>query len=537
MTLHPRPGRRGVILLAVLIVVTILALVSYSFFYLMTAEQESVQATEREAQLHLLADSGVHHVAFVLSYPQTAGLSDSDGSDGSVLVSPVAVFDNATAFNQVAVHTTNPRLQGYFSIVVPRDSNTQSGQSGTGSNVQGYRFGVEDESGKINVNALLQMDPTGTKATAILQALPNMTQDLANSMLNWTRPAGSSSSSNTASTDASFYASQGYTLKNGSFESQEELLLIRGMTPQLLLGNDLNRNGFLEPQEDAAGGVRDPGLTRYLTVYSRELNLNAQGQMRINVNDSDLQGLYNNLTTAVGTDLANFILAYRIYGPASGPAPAGGGGGPVSLTRGSINFQQGSNGRAQRISSLFDLVGATVSIRQQGARNPTIYRSPLQSNDTQTLRTQLSLLLDTVTTSTKLEMPSRINVNTAPQPVLAALPGMTDAYVQQILQNQPGQNSGSSQASSQASLYRTPVWLITEANLPLSLVKSIEPYITARSQVFRIQAIGYYEVGGPSVRVEAVIDTNRQHPRILYWRDITELGGAFGATSPRTMSR
>jgi type II secretory pathway component PulK len=519
--------RRGVILLAVLIVITILALVSYSFFYLMSAEQESVGATQREVQLHLLADSGVHHAAFVLSYPQTAKLGDGDGSDGSILVSPMAVFDNATAFNQVAVKTANPRLQGYFSIVVPRDSDPQAGMQST---TQGYRFGVEDESGKINVNALLQMDPTGTKATAILQALPNMTQDLANSILNWTRQAGSSGSNNSASTDASFYGSQGYTLKNGPFESQEELLLIRGMTPRLLLGNDFNRNGVLEPSEDDGGGVRDPGLTRYLTVYSRELNLNAQGQLRINVNGSDLEGLYNNLTTAVGTDLANFILAYRIYGPASGTPPAGG---PVSMTRGSINFQQGANGRAQKINSLFDLVGASVSIQQQGQRQPTIYRSPLQTNDTQTLRDKLSLLLDTVTTSTKLELPARININTAPQAVLSALPGLTAANIQQIVQHQPGQGTDVSQAN----LYRTPVWLITEANLPVSLVKSIEPYITARSQVYRFQAIGYYEVGGPSVRLEAVIDTNRQHPRILYWRDITELGGAFGATSPTSMSR
>jgi type II secretory pathway component PulK len=518
--------RRGVILLAVLIVVTILALVSYSFFFLMTAEQEAVEATQRQAQLHLFAESGVDHAAFVLSYPQAAGLSDGDGS---LLISPMAVFDNATAFNHIAVTSGHPRLQGYFSIVVPRDSGSQ--QSGSQSNTQGYRFGVEDESGKINVNALLKIDSTGTKASAMLQKLPNMTQDLANSILNWARPAGSSSS-DSAGSDSSYYASLGYTIKNGPYESQEELLLIRGMTPRLLLGNDLNRNGFLEPQEDDGGGVRDPGLARYLTVYSRELNLNAQGQLRINVNDTDLEGLSNNLNTAVGPDLANFILAYRIYGPASGPA-GGSTGGPVSLTRGMLNMRPGSGSRAQKINSLFDLVGASVAIRQQGARQPTVYRSPLQANNQQTLRDKLALLLDTVSTSANLELPARININTAPQAVLAALPGLTDANVQQILQHQPG----SSTDASQAALYRTPVWLMTEANLSASQVKSIEPYITARSQVFRVQVIGYYELGGPNVRLEAVIDTNRQHPRILYWRDITELGGAFGAPSTNSMSR
>jgi type II secretory pathway component PulK len=525
MKRHQANSRRGVILFAVLLVVTILALVSYSFFYLMTAEQEAVQATQRQAQLRLLADSGVHHAAFVLSYPQAAGLSDGDDSQ---VVSPTAVFDNPTVFSQVAVQTANPRLRGYFSIVVPRDSDPQSGSQST---TQGFRFGVEDETGKINVNALLQLDPSGQKALAMLQKLPNMTQDLANSILNWTRPAGSSNS-NTSSSDSSYYSSLGYSLKNGPYESEEELLLIRGMTPRLLLGNDLNRNGFIEPQEDDGSGARDPGLARYLTVYSREVNLNSQGQPRIYVNDSNLEELYNNLNTAVGPDLATFILAYRIYGPSAGSSRPGGGG-SSRLNRGVLNFQQGANGRAQKINSLYDLVGANVSIRQQGQRQPTIYPSPLQASDQQSLRDKMELLLDTVSTSSKLEMLARINVNTAPQPVLAALPGLTDANVQQILEHQPGAGT----TTSQASVYRTTVWLMTEANLSASVVKSIEPYITTHSQVFRVQVIGYYVVGGPSIRLEAVIDTNRQHPRILYWRDITELGGAFGSSAPAGMMR
>ena len=51
--------------------------------------------------------------------------------------------------------------------------------------------------------------------------------------------------------------------------------------------------------------------------------------------------------------------------------------------------------------------------------------------------------------------------------------------------------------------------------------------MTARSQVYRVQAIGYFDAGGPSARLEAVIDTNGGRPRIVYWRDLTELGRGY----------
>jgi len=51
--------------------------------------------------------------------------------------------------------------------------------------------------------------------------------------------------------------------------------------------------------------------------------------------------------------------------------------------------------------------------------------------------------------------------------------------------------------------------------------------VTARSQVYRVQSMGYFDKGGPVARIEAVIDTNAGQPRIVYWRDISELGKGF----------
>src|SRR5262249_21726799 len=92
--------------------------------------------------------------------------------------------------------------------------------------------------------------------------------------------------------------------------------LVKGVTPALLFGNDRNRNGILDADEDDGSGTLDRGWSAYLTVFSREQNVDSTGQPRVYINDQDLNSLYDKLNTAVGGDLTNYIMAYRTYGPA-----------------------------------------------------------------------------------------------------------------------------------------------------------------------------------------------------------------------------
>jgi type II secretory pathway component PulK len=160
-----------------------------------------------------------------------------------------------------------------------------------------------------------------------------------------------------------------------------------------------------------------------------------------------------------------------------------------------------------------------VSIPSSDKNQPaTRYPSPL--NDLGAQRQLLPKLLDKATTVRDAEIPGRINVNTAPRAVLAALPGLSDADVQNILGRRPADWSTNP-------TYQTPAWLLTEANLRRDTLRTLERYITARSQVYRVQVLGYFDGGGPTARIEAVIDTNNGRPRIIYWRDLTELGKGF----------
>ena len=89
------------------------------------------------------------------------------------------------------------------------------------------------------------------------------------------------------------------------------------------------------------------------------------------------------------------------------------------------------------------------------------------------------------------------------------------------------------QASADApdAAFDTVAWLMIEANLPAKTLQTLERYVTARTSVYRVQSVGYFDGGGPSARVEGIIDTNNGQPRIVVWWDLTELGKGFDLQS------
>lgn len=561
LTRHHRPAgrkREGVVLLAVLVIVVVLTLAAYQLNEMMTAEYRAADSYRRSVQARALADSGVAYAAALLGNPET--FQSTLGGNP---------YDNPEAFQGVVVHQSEfTRWRGAFSVIAPPDMD--AGETN-------FRYGVMDESGKLNINALVKLDSSGNQAMRLLMKLPNMTEEAASSILDWI-DTDEETRSNGAENDYYTALDQGYQCKNGPLDTLEELLLVKGVTPELLFGNDRNRNGILDPDEGGDTSAADRGWSAFLTVFSREQNIDSAGQPRLFINDQDLTALLEKLTTKLGPDLATFIIAYRQYGPTTvnnsnqqGGSGQGGNSSGGSSSGGSSNGQQsgssqqstavmaaqgqqlqrsqlstgggfgggvgfggggggggrggGGGGRPRAIASLYELVNAYVSIPGEGENAPaTIYPSPL--NDAGMQRELLPLLLDSCTTVRDAELPARVNVNTAPLAVLDALPGMQEGDAQVIVQRRPP-------AGSSDPIYQTPAWLITEAGLDPQQMRTLERYITARSQVYRVQVLGYFEGGGPSVRVEAVIDTNAGRPRVSYWRDLTELGRGFEVATPQ----
>jgi hypothetical protein len=156
----------------------------------------------------------------------------------------------------------------------------------------------------------------------------------------------------------------------------------------------------------------------------------------------------------------------------------------------------------------------------RGARSLAM-PSPLQDPSLQ--QQYLPILLDKTSTSQQSELAPRVNVNTAPQAVLSAIAtaaGLSDAT--SILSARPDPSSGNTDPQ-----FQTMAWLLTQANLPIATIKKLDPLLTSRSQVYRMQVVGYFPNGGPSSRVEAVVDTNMGRPRIVYVRNLGDLGKGF----------
>lgn len=485
--------RRGLVLIIVLVVIVFLSLGAYTFTDLMLTHHESAQLAGRHLQTRYLADSGVEYVKQFLAQTEDVRLEAG------------GVFDNASAFRgRLVVPDDDPNRRGSFAVISPNlDSE---------GNLAGTRHGLEDESTRLNLNILPTVEQTMPGAgVTLLMALPGMTEDVADAILDWLdadddeRPLGA---------EIGYYSglSPAYAPKNGPPETVEELLLVRGVTPDLLFGADVNRNGSIDSHESGEAGTAAVGWAAYLTLYSMENNLRADGQPRINLNESDLEALNEQLAEVFPPEWVTFILAYRLAGPYTGNDEAEPG------LAGTFDLTQQPRGT---ITTVLDLVGAKVRTRFQGENSPqVVIASPIQE-DIGSMAINFPLLMDNVTVNPAATIPGRININQASASVLQGIPGMTEEILAEIVSRR--------QYEYDASLpnHRHETWLLVEGIVTLSEMKQLMPFVNAGGDVYRAQVVGYYQGGQASSRAEVIFDATTTAPRLLFWRDISHLGRGY----------
>lgn len=525
--------RPGYVIFAVLIVIVVLSLVAYRFAESMTSEYRAGVRTSEDAQVKLAAVSGLHYTAAILADRETF-YGDLDGNP----------YDNPAIFEQFEVPaaggTGTDTRRTMFSIRAVALGDDGGHQQ---------RFGVIDEGGKLNINSLIALDPTGQVLYNALMKLPDMTPAIADAIVDWVdaddeaRPEGA---------ESAHYLSLPNPIKakNGPLNSLDELLFVKGVDPYLLYGGDTNRNGVQDELEvDNTRGWSD-----YLTVYGRELNVDMAGTARVYLNGDDIETMYKQLELAVGADLATYIVASKVFNPQrvqtttlSGTVQ---GGGSVTINISSapanetvVSTQQlyeavqaqvaltASSGK--RIRSTLDLMDTKITLpRPPGAPRDApalVAYSPLTSTmSADTLGPALALLLDKTTVRQAVEMVPRINVNTAPREVLMGITNprtgesiLTDTEADAIVTNRANQLPTDPATA-------TGAWLVGTSTIPASKFKQLERYVTGSTMVYRVQSIGYFSGGGPVARMEAVIDTNQGAPRFLYVRDLSDLDNPRG---------
>lgn len=333
-------------------------------------------------------------------------------------------------------------------------------------------FSLVDEASKLNLN---------TATAAMLELLPRMTPELAGAIVDW-RDADSDLTEMGAEEETYLLKTPAYFAKNAPFESVDELRLVNGADAEILYGEDLNRNGVLDLNEndsnvslplDDRNGRLDPGVIEYLTAFTREPLTTTNGTARVNIRQNAGQNpqLRTLLETALGTSRANEIM--RQLG--------GGGGGPGGGQAVTINSVLEFYTRSRMTADEFALIEGDIYSAQGNAAPQGL-----------------------------------ININTASEQVLACIPGIGTELAGSLVGYRQS-NSGR---------MNTVTWA-AELLGPQNSAQAGR-YLTGRSYQFTADVAAVGHLGRGYRRTRFVFDTSTGTPRIIYRQDLSDFGWALG---------
>lgn len=532
MTTPLRIGRRkerGLVLFIVTIVIAILALGGVALLGLMRIEREATAVRLSEIQLTNADRSAVTLI-------QT--LAESDAQERARLG---GVYDNPKLFRAVELlsQEDGARANVRFTMIAPtfnRDT------------VEGIRYGLVNESTRLNLSAVLAWDEENPgSGRAALMKLPGMTPTMADSILDWidpderTRPQGA---------ESSYYAQKRlpYSPRNAVPVFLEELLLVRDVTRYQLYGTDeyYNYGGIAEqsgnisvssaagadgligslaapPEKTGARGV-DLGTSgaspfapwsQLLTVFSAERDVDPNGEARIDLNGADGSFLFDELRSYVNEQVATFVLLYRQYGPATAEQVEAG-----NAQNASADIIDFSRPLTARLASPLDIVGASVFVpSEDDPERGTLYASPFPDR-----RRSVSALfdyLDYVSTAASTVISGRVNVNAAPRAVLEAIPDLPPSAVQRILNSRPTPGTDA------AKEYRHAAWLYSDGIVDLATMKKLWNKLTTSGGVWRAQVIAYLDAQTATRRAEVVVDGTVSPARQVFYKDLSMYGPGF----------
>jgi len=319
--------------------------------------------------------------------------------------------------------------------------------------------------------------------------------------------------------------SPAYAAKNGPLDSIEELLLIRDITPELLFGLDTNRNGVLDDDEAALGDVSLTeaetvlGWANYLTLYSKESNLTAEGIAKININADDLDQLYDDLQSVFNDDWANFILMYRL-GAQDASSEIDENSNVVGASQFAFEIPEDAESDDQyKFRTVIDIMDLVYK-EQDDEGNDIYLESPMKSfppGDP-----SVTLAMESLTIYEGLSVPGRINIRQAPRAVLAGIPGIGDneELLQEIIDYREIDLDDPAFLD-RSRKYET--FLLSEGMVDYETMKTLMPYICAGGSVYRAEIVGYFGDGRGTSRAEMVFDTTSPVPQILMWRSKSHL--------------
>jgi hypothetical protein len=515
-----RDDRRGIVLIVVLVLVVMVALAGFAFVGTMSTEYQAVKTSGDSMQARQTLYSAEMLLRQFSELPASQQQDLGGWTNNPQMFRGVALVDSTQSDTVQLTQTTPAGVeadpQWQFTII---GGSTPAAQS------VGLQYGVDNESTRLHLAAVLRWenDEPGAGREALLK-LPQMTPQAADGILDWidsdndVREFG-------AESDEYQTALTPYAPRNDIPQSLEELLLVKGVTQPMLFGFDVDRNFYLDDNEQRAmqsAGLQDGATTgvsgttedsnafgwqRFLTVSSSESGRDQSGNRRIDLNQNSLPNLSSQLTPIFPPEIVTFIVLCRQYGPVDSAAATN------AATETASSFDP-SVPAIIGFVSIAELIEATVNI-PTGDGETTTYASPLKT-DSETIREFLPILL-TRTVAGKPNV-GRINLNRAPRSVLSAIPKLSDETVGRIVEQRSSLDSTSSQSAA---------WLLTEEILSRESFRAVLPWLTTGGDTISGQIIVFRDFAGPFTRFEFTIDTALDPPRRVKWRNLNRLGIGF----------
>jgi general secretion pathway protein K len=225
-------NERGIVLIMVIWALTVLMVISIELARTMRIEGLTAETYHQEVETYYLALAGLHRALYAVLRAQQQGQSMLNAPGGVGGLQRGLSRDN----QQGVAHEKQD-------IWARGDGRWQTEEFGAG----GYWVRVLDESGKINLN---RVDEAALRQTFVnLGFEVKASEELTDTILDW-RDTDSLVRLHGAESDDYLAQRIPYPAKDGPFDTLDELLLVRGVTPALFYGR---------------GG---PGLRDLFTVYS-----------------------------------------------------------------------------------------------------------------------------------------------------------------------------------------------------------------------------------------------------------------------------
>jgi len=342
----------------------------------------------------------------------------------------------------------------------------------------GIIYGVSDEESRLNINQA-SMD----QFTNVI----GMTPDVAAAIIDWRSEENSPVTPGGAKADYYTSLQPPYLPRNGPFQTVRELLMVRGVSSELLLGQDSDQNGLLGlsedggdgmPADDQSSSLEDAGWSAMMTVDSTVNDVSAAGEDRVNVQSADEAALTG--VQGITSGIAKAIIAYR-----------------------------GQN----QLKSVADLLDVTAQTQNQrgstGNRNGQANRPGSTSTGPKVVSEDLLRdVADQLTAATDPSLPGMINVNTAGIDVLTCLPGVDRQLAQAII----------SYRQSEGFLPNV-AWLLKVPGMTRDIFKQIAPLVSVRSETYRIVSEGKVSSTGARQRIQVIVHVGLNDIDTLSYRE------------------